>query len=241
MTFRGFAAVAAFAVAASVCVSVPASTAPPSPFDKPVSKQKAKAGGNDLHCTYYADFMVREVQDGPTSENAVIVPGVRPRCSAAKVPGEIVVNTASHSLSGRKGPFLIFSAMDPHGSVPFVVVNAASGRTLHTDATYGSSGLQDLEVVSDGLRMRYQRGINAECSIMQDARGCWAKLVAAKIIPPAMAQAVPSAQICDASYRKEKAQRDNSSIVNYRTELVVSANGPPRVLSTGAVACNPLP
>jgi hypothetical protein len=243
MILRGIAA--AFAVAASVCVCVPASAAPASPFDKPLSKQQAKAkvGGNDLDvtCTYYADFMVRELQDGPTSENAVIVPGARPRCGAAKVPGEIALQTANLALSGRKGPFLIFSAMDPHGSVPFVVVDAKSGRTLHTDATYGSAGIQEVEVVSDGLRMRYQRGINADCSIMQDARGCWAKLVAAKTIPASMAQAVPSPQICDASYRKEKSPRDNSSIVNYRTELVVRPNGAPEVLFTGPVACNPLP
>jgi hypothetical protein len=244
MIQRGIAVVAAaaFAVAASVCV--PASAAPPSAFDKPVSKQKAKAkvGGNDLDvsCTYYADFMVRELQDGPTSEDAAIVPGARPRCGAAKVPGEIALKTANHALSGRKGPFLVFSAMDPHGSVPFVVVDAASGRTLHTDATYGSSEFQDVTAGPDGLRLRYRRGINADCSIMQDARGCWSKLVAAKTIPAAMAQAVPSAQICDASYRKAKSPRDNPSIVSYPTEVLVGAKGP-QVLSTGPVLCDPLP
>ena len=71
--------------------------------------------------------------------------------------------------------------------------------------------------------------------------GAIIKLVAAKTIPAAMAQAVPSAQICDASYRKVKSPRDNPSIVSYQTEVIVSAKGPPQVLSAGAVLCDPLP
>jgi hypothetical protein len=240
-------ATAVFAVAASVSVCVSAFAAPrlASPFDKPVSTQKipAKPGGNglDLHCTYYADFMVRELHEGPSSQDAVIVRGARPRCSAAKVPGEIALKTADHSLSGRKGPFLIFSAMDSNGSVPFVVVDVASGRTLHTDATYGNPEFQELELGGDGMRLRYMRGINAECSIMQDARGCWAKLVAAKIIPATMAQQVPSPQVCNASYQKAKSPRDNPSIVSYRTDVRVDAKAPVQVISTGPVLCDPRP
>jgi hypothetical protein len=51
---------------------------------------------------------------------------------------------------------------------------------------------------------------------MQDAPGCWAKLVKVGKIPAAMPQQVPSSRICDAAYKKAKSPPDNQSIVTLR-------------------------
>lgn len=214
------------------------------PFDKPVSVQKLpKKPGSDVEvsCTYYPDIMVRETTDGPTSTDAAIVRGARPPCSAGKVAGEIAAKTADHSLLGRKGPFLVFSFMDPHGAVPFVVVDSGSGRVVFSDATVGNPEIRGAAIESDALRLRYRRGVNADCSIMKDARGCWAKLVKAGNIPAAMAQQVPSPRICDAAYKKTKATPDNTSIVIYDTEMRIDAKGTAQVLTSGPVACDAQP
>ena len=203
-----------------------------------------KPGGDpyEIVCTTYSGFMVRERRDGPSSQDAAIVRGSRPVCDARKVPGEIVLKTSDKYLIGRKGPFLIFSEMDPHGAVPFVIVDAGSGRIIFKDATVGNPDFRSAALEKGVLRLRYARGFNAPCSILQDAKGCWAKLVAAGMIPAAMAREVPSPRICDAAYKAMSgAPADAPSIVSYDVDMRVTAKGTTQFLSRGAVHCGIVP
>ena len=66
---------------AAMTMTFPASPAraqePAVQFDKPVSTRTHQANNDapKIICTAYADVMVRETQDGPTSENAMLLRG----------------------------------------------------------------------------------------------------------------------------------------------------------------------
>ncbi len=247
LIFRA-AAKAACVMAATLGLALPVLAQQPAAnlFDKPIAVRQVPPQPNgdpvEIHCTSYSDFMVRERRDGPSSEDAAIVRGANAACSARKVTGETTLKTSDKYLVGRKGPFLIFSEMDPHGAVPFVIVDAKSGRTIFTDATVGNPDFQGAALEKGVLRLRYRRGFNAPCSILQDAKGCWAKLVAAGMIPAAMAREVPSPRICDAAYKAMSgAPADAQSIVSYEVDMRVTAKGTTQFLSRGAVHCGIVP
>ncbi len=188
--------------------------------------------------------MIREKQEGPTSDNAALVRGANPPCTAKPVPGEIPLETSALALAGRKESALFFLAMSSNGAEPFVVIDATSGRIVLKDGTesvQGRMGIQSAAFENGGLRLRYRRAFNAPCSILQNAAGCWAQMVKAGLLPQDMAQQVPSPQICNAAYQKAKAPRDNPSIVLYQTEIMVFGDGKTQTLSRGPVACDSMP
>jgi hypothetical protein len=214
----------------------------PDQFDKPVSVQTIKPKPDDsteIRCTYFADLMLRESQDGPSSENAALVRNAKAPCTAKAGPGETVLDTAGMTLDGRRGAYLLFSDLDPHGATGFVVIDATSGKILLRDAALSNPVLQNLTLDNGNLRLRYKRGINAPCSLMENAKGCWAQLVKEGLIPAEMK--APAATICAAAYARDKAPRNNPSIVVYATELTIGAGGGTKVLSRGAVECESMP
>ncbi|HSV13349.1 MAG TPA: hypothetical protein VLI90_03775, partial [Tepidisphaeraceae bacterium] len=201
-------------------------------FERPVSIQEISASSNPdpvdaIRCTYYPDFMIRESgTDSPAPNDAVFVPGVHPACSAAgPATGERVVATANYSLLGKIGRFVLFSATDPNGAVPFMVLDAATGRTIYTDATAADHGIDDVAADQRTLHLQYMRGFNASCSIMQNPTGCWAKLVAEGKIPQAMTPPAPSPQLCVASYKQANATPDDPSVVTYPVDMTIEASG----------------
>jgi hypothetical protein len=225
-----------------LCGSGFASAQTPDQFDKPVSVRTITPKPDDsteIRCTYFADLMVRETQDGPASENAAIVRNAKAPCTAEATPGEFVLDTSGMTLDGRRGGFLLFSDLDPHGATGFVVIDAKSGKILLRDAALSHPVLQSLTLENGTLRLRYKRGVNAPCSLMENAQACWAQLVKEGLVPPEMK--APSAAICAGAYARDKAPRNNPSIVVYATEVAIDAGGSTRVLSRGAVECESMP
>jgi hypothetical protein len=220
-------------------------------LDRPTLVRKAPPKSEndptgEITCTYYPDLMVRETgTDTPDPNNAALVPlaagAARPACNAALHPHEIALTTEGFSLIGRKGPFLLFSATDPNGAVPFMLLGASDGRAIFTDGTADDRGIRNITVENGVLRLHYTRGFNASCSIMQDAAGCWSKLVAERKLPPDMAQPAPSSKLCAASYTADQAPADDPSMVTYDLELTLDLAGATQVLSHGAVECAPVP
>jgi len=51
----------------------------------------------------------------------------------------------------------------------------------------------------------------------------------------------PAAQICADAYARDKAPRDNPSIVVYATEVLIGTGGNTTVLARGAVECESMP
>jgi hypothetical protein len=227
---------------AMLLISASAYAQTPDQFDKPVAVRSVKPKPDDStesRCTYFSDLMVRETQDGPESENAAIVQNPKATCAADSVPGETLLDTAGMTLDGRRGSYLLFSDLDPHGATGFVIIDAKTGNILLRDAAVTHPVLQDLTLENGSLRLRYRRGVNAPCSLMQDVQKCWSQLVAEKLVPADLP--APSAQICNEAYNRDKAPRNNPSIVVYATEVIIDAGGKTKVLSRGAVECESMP
>lgn len=226
----------------SLCGAGFAHAQTPDQFDKPVSVQTITPKPDDsteIRCTYFADLMVRETQDGPASENAAIVRNAKAPCTATLGPGEIMLDTNGMTLDGRRGAFLLFSDLDPHGATGFVIIDAKTGKVLLRDAALSNPVLQSLTLENGTLRLRYKRGINAPCSLMQNAQACWGQLVKEGLIPTEMK--APSGMICADAYARDKAPRNNPSIVVYATEVTIGADGSTKVLSRGALECESMP
>ena len=138
----------------------------PGLFDKPsnVRKIPPKPGSSDsreVTCTYFPDVMIRVVSDGPTAEKAALVRGANPPCNANKLAGELTLDTDDMYFAGRKGAALVFFFMDSHGTSPFAVIDAQSGKAVLKDGTTGDAGLQSASFEQGGLRLRYRRSVNA--------------------------------------------------------------------------------
>lgn len=190
--------------------------------------------------------MVRESgTDTPDPNAATLVPlsagGPRPPCDARHRVHEIALKTDGFSLLGRKGPFLLFSATDPNGAVPFMAIEARWGRVVFTDGMPADRSFRDVGLQDGVLHLRYTRGFNASCSVMQDAAGCWSKLVADGKIPREMRPAAPSAETCAAAYAAERAPADDPSVISYDVETTADVAGHVQVLAHGAVGCAPVP
>lgn len=240
--FSPLRALAIFSACTILLAGTQADAQTPDQFDKPASVRSIKPKPDDsteIRCTYFSDLMLRETQDGPESENAAIVRKPKAACTANAVPGEILLDTAGMTLDGRKGSYLLFSDLDPHGATGFVIIDARSGHILLRDAAMGHPVLQNLSLENGGLRLRYKRGVNAPCSLMQDAKKCWSQMVGEKLVPAELP--APPAQICNEAYSRDSAPPNNPSIVVYDTDAIVEAGGKIRVLSRGAVGCESMP
>ncbi len=216
-------------------------------FDPPVSIRQIPAKsqedtGGEVVCTYYRDLMIRESgTDTPEPDAATIVMGAHPACTAARPVSGVPLPTQGYSLLGKIRRFVVFSATDPNGAVPFMVMDTPSGRTIYQDGTAANRGFHAVSVEHGALHLRYTRGFNASCSIVKDPAGCWARLIAEGKIPQAMTHALPSVQRCAASYKALRATPDDPSVIIYDVEITIDAAGKTRLLSRGVVGCEPLP
>lgn len=219
-------------------------------FDRPLTVQDIKAKsadapGSEIRCTWYADLMVRETgTDTPGPDNATLIPigrGASKRaCKPAPAAGAITLKTEGFGLTGRKGGFLIWDLSDPTGAEPFMVMSAATGRVLFTDATAPALGpRRSVSLAAGVLHLAYTRAYNAPCSLLQDAQACWAKLKAAGVVPSAT-PALPLVQTsCRIAYKGIAAS--DPSIIVFKTEVAINAAGKHQTLSRGPMGCLPMP
>jgi hypothetical protein len=220
-------------------------------LDRPSAVRKVPPKSGDdpngqIECTYYRDLMVRESgTDTPDPNDATLIPiaagAARPVCDATRHDGDITMKTQGYSFVGRKNRFLLFSATDPNGAIPFMVLDEHGGKLVFQDGTPADRGIQTIAVENGALHLRYTRGFNAPCSMMQDTKGCWSRLVAEGKVPPDMAHSVPSAGLCAASYKAAHATPDDPSVISYDVDTVVGATGNARVVPRGSVTCSPMP
>ena len=218
-------------------------------FDRPVATNTVLAmsdaeEGNELRCTYFRDFLIREKgTDTPAPGAAVIIPitkaGPRPPCKTAS-GAEIQLKTENFSLVGRKGGYLVFQATDPNGSVPFLVIDAATGKTIFSDGMVEDL-MRSVTLANGTLHLKYTRGANGSCSLVSQGKTCWDQMLAEGIVPPELAQAPLPTQACTISYRKDKAPPDDPSVVTFDVDMTVDLAGKVEVISRGKVGCNPMP
>lgn len=211
-------------------------------FDKPAStKTFGKDDAPKVICTAYADVVVREVQDGPSAEKAMLLKGPGAACDAKAPAGAITLETEGLYLLGRIGDRIVFSALDPHGAVDFSVVDAHSGKVVLTGGTHGTPEFKSARSAGGVTTLVYRSGINAPCSLTNGGARCWGSLVDDGKIPDSLARPAPSPSICAASYKKEKSPKDNPSIVSFDVETTIDAEGKATTVAKGKVACDPMP
>ena len=157
----------------------------------------------------------------------------------AEHPNGRILKTEGYSYVGRKEHFLLFSATDANGAVPFMLLDAGGGKVIFEDATPPDHGIDTVALDNGTLHLSYTRAINASCSLLQDAASCWSSLVADGKIAKGLAQ--PARDVCAAAYKQEQAPVDDPSIVSYAVDTTVDASGQVRTTAHGAIGCAPMP
>jgi hypothetical protein len=218
-------------------------------LDRPVATKTVPAKSDDdpngqIQCTYYHDFMLRETAtDTPDPNDATLIPitagAPRPGCDAVQHDKQLILKTEGYSYIGRKERFLLFSDTDPNGAVPFMVLDADSGKAIFDDGTPPDHGMQVVALDHGTLHLGYTRAFNAPCSLLKDPVGCWSRLVADGRVPRGAAQ--PPRDLCAASYKEENAPADDPSIVSYAVDTTIDATGQVHVVPHGAIGCAPVP
>lgn len=130
--------------------------------------------------------------------------------------------------------------MDGNGISEFAIADADTAKVVFRDAitTVGplaaGANYKALSLGADGsLTLRYNRGVVAPCSVLENAAKCWATLAKDRLISKELAAPVPKADLCAASYRKSKSPKDNPSIITYSTEIVLGRDGKVTTVSRG--------
>lgn len=214
-----------------------------------VIKGRSDGSGGEVRCTFYADLMVRETDtDTPSPEDTLLVRAgrTRPACNARPTAG-VRLKTAGFGLVGRAGPFLLFQESSSHGSVPFVVIEARTGRTVIeeiSDAGIDEPGAMRITKAEPGaLTLVFRRGFNASCSIVASPAACWRSIAGDRVaaMPQAVARLAPPAPACARSYRQASAPADNPSVITYPAQVSWTASQGKRVTGSGPVECSPLP
>jgi hypothetical protein len=214
-----------------------------------VIKGRRDGTGGEVRCTFYADLLVRESDtDTPSSEDALLVRAgrTRPACNARPTAG-VRLKTAGFGLVGRAGPFLLFQQSSSHGSVPFVVVDTRTGRTVIeeiSDAGIDDPGAMRIIKAEPGaITLAFRRGFNAPCSIIANPAKCWKSIAGDRVtaMPRAVARFTAPVPACARSYRKASAPADNPSVITYPAQVSWTASQGKRVTGSGPVDCWPLP
>lgn len=159
-------------------------------FDPPLETQKralpasGKAPKSTLTCSYYAHFMIKQIDAGEIGAAQLsIVPSRgahKPACQRANLPGEKVLDAKTWSgyFKGAKGDYAFFDAEDGvNGALGFAVFATADASKALENSALGD--LQSASLAGDALTLRYKRSFSADCSAPRDGAACWAKIAAA--------------------------------------------------------------
>jgi hypothetical protein len=201
---------------------------------------------SQIRCTYYSDIMVLETETDQTGPGpATLLSGLPDnlQCNDKQTLLGLKLATQSFTYEGRRGAFLIFTATDPNGATPFMIINT-TGHLLYSDAVWIPGFGEDFQTVDalpdGGVHLQFTRGINASCSVLGDAT-CWRKLGKDGSLPKVVSHLAPPTGACHASYVKGKVPSSDPSIIFYKVDMSLSATGKAHVNSRGALGCDPLP
>lgn len=112
----------------------------------------------------YADLAVGESgTDTPDPEHSALVPhsgGTAPDCAAAPGPRAVKLAPEGRRYLGRKGGILIVEQANTDGTMPFTVLDAATGRTLFEDVP-PDEGVDNVAVDGATVQIDFRRGFRA--------------------------------------------------------------------------------
>ena len=219
-------------------------------LDKPLGVEVVERGTDEaplpqITCTTYADFTLRETDtDSPAPEASAIIPAaLLPKgenCAEAAGGGVRTLDTGGTRFVGRKGSLLFFEEASTNGSVPFYVLDAATGRELFNDVTADGEVIS-LSVEKGTLRMRFRRGVDGDCSIAQEGAACWKRIARDNDIPRAVAALPAPEKNCEQNYRSGGATGEAPSIVSFDVKLEMKGKEPATITARGPLNCMPVP
>jgi hypothetical protein len=203
-------------------VTIPSSTSPPS--------------GDAVTCVFYNDIMIlMPGTDTPAPGDATILPPST-RCGRNVSSHGITLLSDHSALVGRKGPYLIFEWTDRQGAGNFTIFHIGNGRALFSD---GFNSIDSVKLTNGMLQLRYNRGVNAPCSLFSDPDGCWFQMISTGEIPRGLFAGPPQVQDCAKSYGKEPTT--DYSILSYDQVLMINRRGYVKATPTGPLQCEPNP
>jgi hypothetical protein len=241
--------------AALMVAAMPAVAQPAPDFDQPVKTVTVSTSYmSSVTCIYYRDVMIQTLSAdlAAPGAGAFILPDHK---ANALIPCQVVTQLQAGIISvssqgseivfiGRKGRFLILGFSGPAG---IQIFDVTSGRSLFEDGLYGSVGAVTLK--NGVLRMRYSRAVGAQCSLVTDNAGCWAKIVASGALPHGVFVWPPPSEICRKSYsrafdqiygaaRSDNYNYDYPSVVSYAVDLTLDDAGHAVRRPAGPLQCN---
>ncbi|WP_148293633.1 hypothetical protein [Azospirillum sp. B4] len=195
-------------------------------FDKPVKNVEWKKGELTITCTYYRDFMVKEIGDGGKGSISLAIvkrshAGL-PACRF-KIEDEREVEDWSGYFAAAKGNYLFFSADDgdPVGNA-FAIVDGNTGKVLfYDDAQVGVRSIHSLKIKDDGIVLRYRRAFRTPCSLYARNASCWEAVKQAAFMAPDTRQ--PNCDVVYAGAETDPRVRDDPSVIDYEVEVTLTA------------------
>jgi hypothetical protein len=121
-----------------------------------------------------------------------------------------------------------------------MILDVSNGHSIYSDGMVGN-GIEFAALENGLLHLRFRRGFNASCSVLQASASCWGQLLREGKIPRALAQSPPPSQACALAYQTAKAPIDDPSIIFYDVDMTIDDVGRTTIISRGAVGCDAMP
>jgi len=241
----------ATALAAVACTTAAAEQS--APFDKPVKVVRVPLPPDTLNpqnrpkvtCTYYATFMVKEVDLGELGADQVSILSTAPRakppaCARANAAGERVFPAAAWSgyFLGVRGTYVFLDGSDGwQGGMGFAVFTADAKKVVDDTRIRWFA----IATTPTGLTLRYRRTWEAKCSLFAAPDGCWTEMKKDTGLTGAMPD-------CRAAYVREqkrvpkfaKETADDPTVIDYDVVMTIDGGKHSMKPTTGkAIGCRP--
>jgi hypothetical protein len=226
---------------------------PPAPFDKPLKTLRVALQPDALNpqskpkvtCTYYATFMVKEVDLGEVGADQVSLLPISPQakappCVRANAAGERVFPAAAWSgyFLGVRGQYIFLDGSDGwQGGMPFAVFTTNAKKLVDDTRIKWAA----IATTPTGLILRYRRIYEAKCSLFSAPDTCWSDIKKDTGVTGTMPD-------CRVAYVKEqkrvpkfaKETADDPTVIDYDVVMTIDGNKHSLKPASGkAIGCRP--
>jgi len=176
--------------------TISCSAAHAEPFDKPLQQKVVDLGQSPellrqspnnhvkLTCSYYPNFMVKELND-PGNKGALWIaiaparPGHISGCTRTHGPGEKVFKDSDGYFGGVKRDLVfLYDSDGTNEGIGFTAFDSKTRAKVFRDSVLFGARFEELDFVhvSDKqMTLRYLRVVSGDCSLPKDGSACWSK------------------------------------------------------------------
>ncbi len=168
------------------------------PYDKPLKTSVVNLGWSQylmphnrmriqLTCSYYSNFIVKELNDPGLKGSKVVVAPVKsaqaPECDQRRIHGDHQLSWGDSYFGGVKGSLVFLTNLDgTAGGMAFTMFDSMTGMKVFQDeaAFRHLSGerteLRFIDAADGKFKLRYLRVFVGECSVPKEGNACWNKI-----------------------------------------------------------------